>query len=72
MLAFRAGLDQSVNPLTATQTSWNPTFGTSFSYLGFRVDYALHPYYNDPSLATRYVSFSYTAEPWFALRGRTD
>ena len=72
MIAFRAGLDQSVDPATATKTSWNPSYGTSFSYAGLRVDYAYHPYYNDPSLATAYVSLSYTGQPWFALKGRAE
>ncbi|MBN3033689.1 MAG: hypothetical protein JW873_06305 [Candidatus Saganbacteria bacterium] len=68
-LAVRGGLDQSVDPGTASLVSWNPTFGTSLSYAGLRVDYAYHPYYNDPGLATNYISLSYVGQPWFALKG---
>ncbi|MFA6169381.1 MAG: hypothetical protein WC772_01240 [Candidatus Margulisiibacteriota bacterium] len=71
-LMLRAGIDQSVDPGTATQTSWNPSFGTSLTVGNFRVDYAYHQYYNDPGLATTYVSMSYTGEPWFALKGRAE
>jgi hypothetical protein len=68
-ITVRGGLDQSVDPGTAGLTSWNPAFGTSISYAGFRVDYAYHPYYNDASLATTYVSLSYVGPSWFALKG---
>ena len=71
-LSLRAGLDQGLDPATATQTSWDPSFGTSLSYGGLRVDYAYHQHYNDPSLATSYVSLSYQGEPWFALRGKAN
>lgn len=71
-LQFRAGLDQSVDPATATKASFNPAFGMSLGYAGFRVDYAYHPYYNDPSLATTYVSLSFTDKPWFAMKGRVE
>ncbi|MBN3032614.1 MAG: hypothetical protein JW873_00780 [Candidatus Saganbacteria bacterium] len=65
----RAGLDQSVDSITAERTNWNPTFGLSTGFYGLRVDYAYHAYYNDPSLATTYVSLSYAGEPWLALKG---
>jgi hypothetical protein len=68
-LTFRGGLDQSVDAAAASKTSWNPTSGISFGYAGFRVDYAYHAYYNDPSLATTYVSLSLAGEPWLALKG---
>jgi hypothetical protein len=68
-ITVRGGLDQSVDPGTAVQTSWNPAFGTSITYAGFRVDYAYHPYYNDASLATTYVSLSYAGPSWYALKG---
>ncbi|MFA4844732.1 MAG: hypothetical protein WC632_07295 [Candidatus Margulisiibacteriota bacterium] len=68
-ITFRAGLDQSVDPATASQTSWNPSFGASLTYGGMRVDYAYHQYYNDASLATNYVSLFYVGQPWFALKG---
>lgn len=68
--AVRAGMDQSIDPASAAKTSWNPSFGTSVSFGGLRVDYAYHAYYNDPSLANTYVSLSYIGEPWFALKGR--
>lgn len=71
-LSLRCGLDQSVDPATASKASWNPAFGVSVSYGGFRFDYAYHPYYNYPSLATTYVSLSYISEPWFAMKGRVD
>ncbi len=69
---LRCGLDQSLDAASPTGTSWNPTIGTSILYSGFRLDYAYHPYYNDPALAVSYVSLSYTGEPWVTLRGRTD
>lgn len=71
-LTFRAGLDQSVDPATATLTSWNPAIGTSLTYGGMRVDFAYHAYYNDPGLATSYVSLSYIGQPWFALKGKVE
>jgi len=71
-IMFRCGLDQSLDPATATQTSWNPSFGTSFGLGGFRVDYAYHAYYNDSSLATNYVSLSYEGKPWNAIKGEVD
>ena len=71
-LALRLGLDQSLDSDTPGGTGWNPTFGTSFNYGGFRMDYAFHPYYNDPALATTYFSLSYTGEPWLALKGRVE
>lgn len=69
---IRTGLDQNVDAATASKTSWNPTFGTSIGYAGFRIDYAYHAYYNDPSLATNYVSLSFVGEPWYALRGKVE
>lgn len=69
---LRGGLDQSLDAASPTGTSWNPTVGTSIQYAGFRLDYAYHPYYNDPALAVSYVSISYTGEPWVTLKGRTD
>ncbi len=69
--ALRCGLDQLLDPASPTGTSWSPAAGASVGYAGFRIDYAYHPYYNDPALATNYVSLSYTSEPWFALKGRT-
>jgi len=71
-LALRAGADQTIDPGTASQTSWSPSFGVSLGYGGLRVDYAYHPYYNDPSLASTYLSLSYIGEPWFALKGRVE
>jgi len=71
-ISVRGGFDQSIDAGNAAKTSWNPTFGTSFGYYGFRVDYAYHPYYNNPSLATTYVSISYTGEPLYALRGKVE
>ena len=68
-ITVRAGLDESVDAATATKASWNPALGISFAYGGFRIDYAYHSYYNDPSLANNYVSLSYIGEPWFALKG---
>lgn len=71
-LFLRCGLDQSVDSAAPGGASWNPTLGTSLLYAGFRMDYAYHPYYNDPALAVSYLSFSYSGEPWLALKGRTD
>jgi hypothetical protein len=69
---FRGGLDQSVDPATASHTSWNPALGASLNYFGLRVDYAYHAYYNDPGLATQYVSLSYIGEPLFSLKGAVN
>jgi hypothetical protein len=71
-LFLRCGLDESVDSAAPGGTSWNPTIGTSLIYAGFRMDYAYHPYYNDPALAVSYVSLSYSGEQWLTLRGRTD
>jgi hypothetical protein len=68
-VTLRAGFDQSVDPATESKASWNPAFGTSLTYGGLRVDYAYHPYYNDPSLATSYVSLSYIGPSLFAMKG---
>ena len=68
-IALRTGLDQSVDTTNTSKTSWNPTFGISLGVRGFRVDYAYHPYYNDPELATNFISLSYVGEPWLALKG---
>lgn len=70
-LALRGGYAQRIDAASSTGTSWNPTMGISFGYSGFRVDYAYLTYYNDPALATYYVSLSYTGEPWLALKGET-
>lgn len=71
LLMVRMGADQSLDAATPTKTSWNPTFGVSLEYFGFRIDYAHHPYYNDPAYATNYISLSYRGEPRFALIGET-
>jgi hypothetical protein len=70
-LAVRGGLDQSLDASTASGTSWNPTLGLSLEYKGIRLDYAYHPFYNYPALATSYVSLSYIGEPSNALKGET-
>ncbi|MFA6170721.1 MAG: hypothetical protein WCV63_10635 [Negativicutes bacterium] len=67
----RTGLDQSLDASSPTLTSWNPTFGVSVLLSGFRVDYAFHPYYNNPDLATTYLSISFRGEKWSALTGET-
>ncbi|MFA6431539.1 MAG: hypothetical protein WCV91_04075 [Candidatus Margulisiibacteriota bacterium] len=68
-LELRAGLDQSVDPSLESRAGWSPSFGLSLGALGLRIDYAYHPYYNNPELTTNYVSISYTGEPVFALKG---
>lgn len=68
----RGGADQSVDAATSTRTSWNPTIGASLGIRGVRVDYAYHPYYNDPALATNYISLSYQGDSLFALTGETQ
>jgi hypothetical protein len=70
-MAIRGGYGQNIDAASSTGTSWNPSIGVSFGYSGFRVDYAYLSYYNDPALATYYVSLSYIGEPWFALKGET-
>ena len=72
LVSIRCGLDQSIDADNPGKTNTDPTYGISFGNFGFRVDYAYHPYYNDPSLATTYVSFSYKTEPWFALKGTVE
>ncbi|HVN67215.1 MAG TPA: hypothetical protein VMT55_02510 [Candidatus Sulfotelmatobacter sp.] len=72
MVSLRAGFDQSIDAATASGTSWSPTLGTSFNYAGFRMDFAFHPYYNDPTLATSYFSFSYAGASWFAMKGKVE
>jgi hypothetical protein len=71
-LTVRGGLDQNVDAASPSKSSWNPTFGASLGLAGFRVDYAYHAYYNDPGLATTYVSLSYIGEPSLALRGELE
>jgi hypothetical protein len=68
-LVVRGGFDQSIDAATLSKTSWNPTYGISLQASGFRIDFAYHQYYNDPELATRYLSLSYVGEPWLALKG---
>ncbi|MFA4844925.1 MAG: hypothetical protein WC632_08290 [Candidatus Margulisiibacteriota bacterium] len=68
-LAVRGGFDQSIDTTNTSRTSWSPTFGLSLGVRGFRIDYAYHPFYNDPELATTYLSLSYVGEPWLALKG---
>jgi len=73
-IAIRGGFDQSVDASSGARTSWSPAVGLS---LGagkssvFRIDYAYHPYYNDASLASSYISLFYQGEPFFALKGET-
>ncbi|MFA4967747.1 MAG: hypothetical protein WC624_05975 [Candidatus Margulisiibacteriota bacterium] len=67
----RAGADQSLDASSPTLTSWNPTVGLSMSISGLRIDYALHPYYNNPSFATTYLSISFRGEKWSTLTGET-
>ena len=69
-LCLRGGLDQNLDSSTQTKVSWNPTFGLSLEIKNFRLDYAYHGYYNDPSLATNYISISLRGEQGDILRGR--
>jgi len=66
---LRGGYDQNLDSSTQSLVSWNPTYGMSFALANFRIDYAYHHYYNDPGLATTYVSLSLTGEPWLTLKG---
>ena len=68
----RAGADQSPDAASPSLTSWSPTIGLSLGSSNFRFDYAYHPYYNNPSYASSYVSFSYRVENWSALTGETQ
>jgi hypothetical protein len=73
-IALRGGMDQSVDASSASKTSWSPSVGLSLgigSSSIFRIDYAYHPYYNDPGLASSYVSIFYQGEPFSALKGDT-
>lgn len=72
LISLRCGLDQSIDADNPEKTNTDPTYGISFGNFGFRVDYAYHPYYNDPSLATTYLSISYKTDPWFALKGTVE
>lgn len=69
---LRAGIEQTVDASASSKTSWNPSFGTSFGAGGFRVDYAFHANYNDPALATNYISVSYQGKPSDTIRGEVD
>ncbi|OGC03725.1 hypothetical protein A2276_07705 [candidate division WOR-1 bacterium RIFOXYA12_FULL_43_27] len=71
-LALRCGLDQSIDPQSSSKTTWDPAYGISLGFAHFRFDYAYHPFYNDPSLANNYFSFSYAGEPSQALRGKAQ
>jgi len=66
---LRGGFDQNLDSSTQSLVSWNPTYGMSFALANFRIDYAYHHYYNNPGLATTYVSLSLTGEPWLTLKG---
>jgi hypothetical protein len=68
----RGGFDQSIDPGTASRTNWSPTLGFSIGDLGLRLDYAYHPYYNDPSLASSFISLSYQGPPTYALHGEAQ
>jgi len=68
-LQLRAGADQSVDSSSPDRTSWNPTMGVSVGLRGFRFDYTYHPYYNDPALATQYISLSYQGDNNSILSG---
>lgn len=70
ILALRCGLDQSIDANVASKATWNPAVGISLGQGGFRFDYAYHSYYNNPELATSYISFAYEGSPWMALKGR--
>ncbi len=71
-LALRAGADQTIDSGTASKTSWSPSFGVSLGHGAIRFDYAYHPYYNNPGLASSYFSLCYIGEPWFAMKGRVE
>jgi hypothetical protein len=68
-MLLRAGADQSVDASSPDRTSWNPTLGLSLGLRGFRFDYTYHPYYNDPMLATQYISISYQGDNSSILSG---
>jgi hypothetical protein len=70
-VTLRAGLDQNLDAASSSKTSWNPTFGTSLHYAGFRFDYAFHAFYDDPTLSNNYVSLSYQSDPTAVLKGET-
>lgn len=70
-VSLRGGFAQRFDASSSTGTTWSPAMGVSFGYGGLRVDYSYLTYYNDPALATYYVSLSYIGEPWLALKGET-
>ncbi|MFH1826217.1 MAG: hypothetical protein ABH823_02875 [bacterium] len=65
----RAGFDQSIDAASATRVTWNPSVGLSITMKRFRLDYAYHAYYNDPNLATYYLSLSFMASDENILEG---
>lgn len=68
-VTIRGGYEQSIDTSNVQRTSWNPAFGLSLALASFRIDFAYHPYYNDPELATHYLSLVYIGEPVLALKG---
>ena len=68
-ITVRGGYEQSIDTTSATRTNWDPAFGLSLNFASFRIDFAYHPYYNDPELATQYLSLVYVGEPTQALKG---
>lgn len=61
-LSFRAGLDQIIDSVSESNTTWNMALGLGISYAGFKFDYAYHPYFDDSENVTHYISMSYVGD----------
>ena len=64
MLALRGGFDQSLAPSVEGSSKKNNvvsniTFGLGLEWLGIKVDYAYHPYYDEAANVTHFVSLGY-------------
>lgn len=66
---LRAGLDQTHDSGT-DRTMWNPSFGAGIVLKGIAIDYAFHPYYDDPGYSSHFVSLSFIGEYESGIKAR--
>ena len=57
-LSLRAGIDQSLNAATGGLGS-NITFGVGLNITSLKLDYSYHPYFDESSNTTHYISVTY-------------
>ncbi|MFA5104603.1 MAG: PorV/PorQ family protein [Candidatus Margulisiibacteriota bacterium] len=57
---LRAGLDQMIS--AASTLSNNPTAGIGLNLSGFKIDYAYHPFTDNPESPAHFISISYQSE----------